>query len=105
LPHNAAKIKKQKLVRTGLITSVFFAVLAYFLIPYAIHSLFPNFLESIPAAQIITFGVIPMTFSAIMNSELLGSEKTKPVFMSAIIYLCTLIVLLILLGKNLGLIG
>jgi len=70
-----------------------------------ITSFFSNFVEAIPAAQIIILCLIPITISAILKSKFWGQERSKPVVVSSALRLAVLLGLLILLGNYIGLIG
>jgi len=105
LPREASQIENKKILLKGLIISIILSAFGYFFIPTIIMAFFPNFVEAIQSAQIMSLGIIPMTLSAIINSKFLGKEKGKPVLISACSYILTLYGLIIVLGGTYGLIG
>ncbi len=105
LPQESTGLERKKVRFAGLVTSVIFAIILFLVSPFVIEQLFPNYIESIPATQIMSFGIIPMTINSIINSRLLGRERSKPVFIGAVIYLSSLTLMLYILGSMFGLIG
>ncbi|MGH9879579.1 MAG: lipopolysaccharide biosynthesis protein, partial [Nitrososphaerales archaeon] len=105
LPQESTRVSNKKIIVVGPAIAAAFAVIFYFTIPRIVESFFPHFLESIGSAQIMVFGVIPMSVSAVLTSRLLGRETSKPVFIAATVYLSTLSLLIFFLGQRLGLIG
>ncbi|AIC16436.1 putative Polysaccharide biosynthesis protein [Nitrososphaera viennensis EN76] len=105
LPRESTHYQNKKVVILGLGTAVAFSIIFYFAIPPIISSFFDHFLESMQSAQIMIFGLIPMTANAIMTSRLFGRETSRPVFIAAVVYISALSILVLLLGRELGLIG
>lgn len=105
LPQESAGVERRKVRFAGLVASVILSIIFFAASPFVIKGLFPNYIESIPATQVMSFGIIPMAINSIINSRLLGREKSKPVFIGAIIYLASLTLMLYMLGSTFGLIG
>jgi O-antigen/teichoic acid export membrane protein len=105
LPQEASGTERNVVKKIGLIVSVTLAVVSYFSIPYIIQWLFPNYMEAITSAQIMVFGVIPLTLNSIMNSRLLGRENSMPVLIGSAVYITSLVCMLVMLKDVLGLIG
>lgn len=105
LPREASHIRTKKILGKGLLVSLIISIVVYFSLPLIISSLFPKFIESIIPAQIMSWGLIPMTAIAIINSKLLGREKSKPIFISACIYISVLYGLIVILGTYFELVG
>ena len=53
----------------------------------------------------MSIGIIPMSLIAILNSSLLGRERSTPVFIGAAIFLAVQTILVITLGNIMGMIG
>ncbi len=105
LPQEAGGAESRLIRRLGLIFSVVLGLVFYGLSPYIISWLFPRYVDAIPAAQIMVFAVIPQTIISMTNARLLGRENSKPVVMSAIVYVTSLLALLYTLGTSQGLTG
>jgi O-antigen/teichoic acid export membrane protein len=105
LSQEASGIERPTVKKLGLMGSIVIAIVSYFSIPFLIKSLFPNYSGAITSAQIMVFGVIPLTLNSIMNSRLLGTENTRPVLIGSGTYVGSLVLLLLLLKDSLGLIG
>jgi O-antigen/teichoic acid export membrane protein len=105
LPQEASGIERRSVKKLGIIVSIALAIISYFSIPYVIQWLFPNYQEAITSAQIMVFGIIPLTFNSILNSRLLGRENSRPVLIGSAAYIASLISLMLVLKDVLGLIG
>jgi len=105
LPQEAARIQMKKVAVKSLATAITFSISFYLLFPLIIPILFPNFVESILASQIMIFGSIPMTISAILYSKFFGQEKSKASLVAVFIHIASLLVLIYYLGTYFELIG
>jgi O-antigen/teichoic acid export membrane protein len=105
LPQEASGVKREVIKKIGLILSVVLAIVSYIMIPYAVQWFFPQYLEAIPSAQIMIFSIIPLTINSLINARLLGTEKSKGVFLGSAVYTTVMITLLYFLGMSFGLIG
>jgi O-antigen/teichoic acid export membrane protein len=105
LPREATRLHTKKFVIIGLFAAIASAVAFFIAIPTIIRVFFPHFIQSIEASQIMIFSVIPMTFNSILISKLFGKEKSRPVLVTASIYILVLLFLMTWLGHILGLIG
>jgi O-antigen/teichoic acid export membrane protein len=70
-----------------------------------IERFFPQYTQAIPVAQLMIFGIIPQTMNSLMNSRLLGKEKSKLVAIGSAAYVSSLLILLYILGSHFGLLG
>lgn len=105
LPQFSSGNKNRNAIYATLISSIFFASIAPLIIPILIDMFFPDYIDVIPLAQIMSIGIVPMTINAILNSRLLANEHSKNVFVGAIVYLVSLLILFYFLGRAAGLIG
>src|SRR5207249_3758820 len=94
LPQEAARTYQKKAMLKGISIAGIFSVSFFLAIPEIINSIFPHFKESIQVSQIMIFGVIPMTITAIMYSRFFGREKSKGVLISSSIRVSTLVTLI-----------
>lgn len=104
LPQEASGNDRRQIRKLGLIASVVIAIAFYFSVSYVINWLFPQYISAIPAAQIMGFGIIPLTITSIINARLLGNGNSKPVLFASLVYIGSLISLLYILGPQ-GLMG
>jgi len=105
LPHDASGNPNKKLKKMTIIASVALAVIGYVVSPLVIPTIFPKFEHAITIFQILSFSLIPTTFSTLYMSKLLGNERTFLVFIASVIFLSTQIVSIIILGKMIGVNG
>jgi O-antigen/teichoic acid export membrane protein len=105
LPQEASGIERKGVKKIGLVLSIVFAVILFFTLPLLIERFFSQYTEAIPVAQVMIFGVIPLTMVSLINSRLLGKEKSKLVVIGSATYISSLLLLLYILGNNFGLLG
>jgi O-antigen/teichoic acid export membrane protein len=105
IPQESSGVERKGVRKVGLLLSVLFATLLYFILPIVVESFFPAYVEAIPSAQIMIIGVIPMTLTAIINAKLLGNEKSIFVVIGSVVFLSSLFALLYTLGSVYQLIG
>ena len=105
LPRDSTGVSHKKLKIISIITSILLAVIMILVSPFIIRQFFPNFIDSILAAQIMSIAIVPLTINTLFASKLLGIEKSKIVFTASIIYLTTLLSSIIMLGNYYGLYG
>ncbi len=105
LSQEAGGIHRRGISMAGFITSSVLAAAFVILAPWIITTLFPNFTESILAAQLMTIGIIPMTVTSALSSRFLGMERSRPVFIGAVIYVGIQYATIVILGSSLGIVG
>lgn len=105
LPKEASGKESSKIVVIGLGVAVIFSVTFFLTIPFVIETFFAHFKQSIQAAQIMIFGIIPMTISSVIISKLFARGKSKPPFISSLMRVTSLVILILFLGTSFELIG
>jgi O-antigen/teichoic acid export membrane protein len=105
LPQEASGIHSRKIGIGAFAISSILAICFVAVLPWIIKSFFPNFVDSIFPAQLMSIGIIPMTVTSILSSRFLGMERSKPVFIGALIYVLTQYTTIIILGNMLGIAG
>jgi O-antigen/teichoic acid export membrane protein len=105
IPQEASGIQKKGIRKLGMTLALAMAGIFFFIGPPIIVSLFPKYTEAVPIAQIMAFGIIPLTVNALINSRLLGTENTKPILIGSIVYTLSLVFALLYLGTAFGIVG
>jgi O-antigen/teichoic acid export membrane protein len=105
LPEESSGKNRKEIEILGIVISIPIVIFIIFLTPYILRNFFPNFIKAENIIQIVCIAVIPSVIASILNAKLLSIEKSKPIFYSGGIYLTTIIIGLIILGKIIGLIG
>jgi len=105
LPNEATGLQNPKLRLNLILLTIPVALLAFFISPIIVDSLFTNFHDSIPLMQITSFVIIPSVVSIILESYFLGNEKSKIVLFSSITQASSYFVLLLLFGSIYGVFG
>jgi len=97
------KISKRFFLLLVLLTS-FLILIGIFVLPYIIEFLFPQFMESIFAVQVIVFGTIPLFFISIITAKLQVMESNL-VGYGVLVRIGTNLSLIPLLGGLWGVMG
>jgi O-antigen/teichoic acid export membrane protein len=105
LPQDSSGIKNENLKKGTILISILIAILSSIFLPIVILHLFPQYIETIDAIQIISFCVIPGTISMLYTSKFLALEKSKYVLMSKIFSIVIMITGFMTLGPIFGIIG
>ena len=105
LPQDASGKSNNTLKKMTVLISIGISVLGIALSPLVIPELFPKYIETIGAVQILGIAVVPSTVTMLYTSKLLSSEKSKFVLISKAISVSMLIVGFIIIGPIFGIIG
>lgn len=105
LPEESSGRNKREIKLIGLFFSIAFALTALIMSPYLIESLFPTFTDSVQTVKVTSLAVIPSTIVAILTASHLGKEKSRTVFTAGLVYLTSLVIGLIIMGKIMGALG
>lgn len=99
LPQDAAGNPSIVLKKLTILISVGLTVLGIVLSPIIIKLMFPKFEEAVIIVQIISLGIIPGTVNLVYISKFLGNLQNKIVLISSGIFLVSIILGMIVLGK------
>ena len=102
LPQDATGNINKKLKIITILTSIFLAIIGYFVSPILLPIIFPEHENIMEVTQIMIFVIIPVTIGLMYQSKFLGQEKTKIVLGSQIIFAAVLIPNIFLLGELWG---
>ena len=105
LPQDASGKSNNTLKKMTVLISIGISVLGIALSPLVIPELFPKYIETIGAVQILGIAVVPSTVTMLYTSKLLSSEKSKFVLISKAISVSMLIIGFIIIGPIFGIIG
>jgi len=105
LPQDATGKSNNTLKKVTVLISIGISALGIILSPLIIPELFPKYIETIDAIQIMSIAVVPGAVSMLYTSKLLSLEKSRFVLISKAISVSMLIVGFIILGPIFGIIG
>jgi O-antigen/teichoic acid export membrane protein len=105
LPREASGLSNSLLKKLTVLASIVLAVIGVGLGPIVLPILFPEFIESTDIVKIVSLAVIPMTIITMYIAKFLAQEKSKIVFVGSGIYLITMVLGIIVLGKYFGVNG
>ena len=95
----------KNLKKNTIFASVGLATFGIVILPMIIPILFPNYIDTVIAIQIISVAIIPSTIGIFYDSKLLSIEKSKFLVIGKCIGLFTMISGFVILGPIYGIIG
>ena len=105
LPQDSRGIQNKKLKQYTVFMSIGLSLAGIIASPIVIPIMFPKYDESINVIQIMSISVIPTTISLIFTSKFFSREKNNVILVGTAIYLTSLILFIIILGKTFGING
>ena len=105
IPEESSGRKRNRLRIYGIALSIIITILVFVFAPVILEVFFPNYINSLNSIRILSFGIIPMMITGTLNSKFLAMKRTRYVLFSSITYQVTQIILIIILGKFLGING
>ena len=105
LGQEASNIQHGGLKKVTILVSIVISVLGITLLPLAVTSVFPKYIDSIDAIRIMSLTILPSTITILYTSKLLSMEKSKAVLIGKTIQVLTMIAGIVVLGKFFDLIG
>jgi thiamine biosynthesis lipoprotein len=105
LPEKSVGTRTRGIETFGVLTSIALAGLVFVLPPLIVPRVFPDFIESVGAIQLMGLAIIPATVAGIKMSELYSREGSNSVMISNTLALGTGVVGIMTLGKSFGVNG
>ncbi len=105
LPLDSAGKDTKRIKKYTIILSLIITILGVTLSPIVIPELFPEYIETVIAVQILSISVFFGNLISIFSSKLLSEEKSKSILIANIISVGIIIIGFILLGPILGIVG
>ena len=105
LGQESSNIQHEGLKKVAILVSIGISVLGITLLPLAVTSVFPKYIDSIDAIRVMSLAVLPSTITILYTSKLLSMEKSKAVLIGKVISVLTMIAGIVVLGKFFDLIG
>ena len=102
IPEESSGSKRNRLRLYGIALSIIITILVFVLAPVILQVFFPNYINSLNSIRILSFGIIPMMITSMLNSKFLAMKLTRYVLFSSITYQVTQIILIVFLGKQYG---
>lgn len=105
VPHESEGQKNKKIKFLAITISIFIALASTVFIPFAVNAILPEYDDVILPIQILSLSIIPLTISAIQNSQFLGRENNRVVLIGSLIQSGLYLLFIPLLGTPFGLEG
>jgi len=99
VPQDASGNPSIVLKKITVLISIGIAILGIIFSPEIIKIMFPKFLEAVSIVQIVSLGVIPGTINYMYISKFLGNLQNKIILMSSCLFLVSIILGMLILGK------
>ena len=97
--------KNKKIKIFSILVSAIIALISVIATPFAINAFLQEYEDAIFPIQILSLSIIPLTVSAIQQSEFMGKENNRVVLIGGILQSGLYVVLIVLLGNLFGLEG
>jgi len=85
IPQESEGRKNKKIKIFSIIVSVLIALVSIMVIPFAVNTMLPEYEDAILPIQILSLALVPLTISAIQQSEFWGMENSRIVLIGSII--------------------
>ena len=105
LSYDASNYNIESLKKLVIIISVIIGLIGYFLAPMLVDMFFPKYIETKSAIGIMCLVVIPTTIGLMLQSKILGNEKSRIIIISQIFTFTALVISMIILAPILGILG
>ena len=105
LGQEASNIQHEGLKKVAILVSIGISFLGITLLPLAVTSVFPKYIDSIDAIRVMSLTILPSTIAILYTSKLLSMEKSKAVLIGKAIQVLTMIAGIVVLGKFFDLMG
>ena len=105
LPQDASGNNLKKFKIFAILVSVSMSAIGILVGPFLIEEFFPKYIEAKEAIQIMSIDPIPATIVLILQSQLLGKERSRTVLHGTILSVSILIVAMFTLGTYFGIVG
>ena len=105
LGQEASNIQHEGLKKVTILVSIVISVLGITLLPLAVTSVFPKYIDSIDAIRVMSLAILPSTITILYTSKLLSIEKSKAVLIGKVISVLTMIAGIVVLGTFFDLMG
>ncbi|MGQ0792058.1 MAG: hypothetical protein ACT4NJ_07565, partial [Nitrosopumilaceae archaeon] len=97
--------KNKKLKIFSILISIIIVIISVAVAPFAISAFLNEYKDAIFPIQILSFSIIPLTVSAIQQSEFMGKENNRVILIGGILQSGLYLILIVLLGASFGLVG
>ncbi len=105
VPQESEGRKNKNIKIFAIVVSVLIATVSILAVPVVVVEVLPDYEDAIIPIQILSLSVIPLTISAIQQSEFLGRENSKVVLIGGVLQSGLYLLFIPLLGNPFGLEG
>jgi O-antigen/teichoic acid export membrane protein len=105
LSHDSDGQENIQLKKITILISILIAILGFIFGPLLVTTFFPEYVEIVDVVKIISFCIIPMSFTKIFTSKLLGSKKNNRIVWSKVISITAFVIIILTFTAEYGIIA
>ena len=105
LSHDSSGQENIQLKKITILISILIAILGFIFGPFLVSTFFPEYIEIVDVVKIISFCIIPMSFTKIFTSKLLGSKKNNRIVWSKVISITAFVIIILTFTAEYGIIA
>ena len=105
LSHDSSGQENIQLKKVTILISVLISIFGFIFAPLLVSTFFPEYIQIIDVVRIISFCIIPLTFTKIFTSKLLGNKKNNSIVWSKIISIIVFVIIILVLTPEYGIIA
>jgi O-antigen/teichoic acid export membrane protein len=105
LSHDSSGQENIQLKKVTILISVLISILGFIFGPLLVSTFFPEYIQIIDVVRIISFSIIPLSFTKIFTSKLLGNKKNNRIVWSKIISIIVFVIIILVFTPEYGIIA
>jgi O-antigen/teichoic acid export membrane protein len=105
LSHDSSGQENIQLKKITILISILIAILGFIFGPFLVSTFFPEYIEIVDVVKIISFCIIPQSFTKIFTSKLLGSKKNNRIVWSKVISIAVFVIIILTFTAEYGIIA
>ena len=105
LSHDSDGQENIQLKKITILISILIAILGFIFGPFLVSTFFPEYIEIVDVVKIISFCIIPQSFTKIFTSKLLGSKKNNRIVWSKVISITAFVIIILTFTAEYGIIA
>ena len=105
LSHDSDGQENIQLKKITILISILIAILGFIFGPLLVTTFFPEYVEIVDVVKIISFCIIPQSFTKIFTSKLLGSKKNNRIVWSKVISIAVFVIIILTFTAEYGIIA
>ena len=105
LSHDSNGQENIQLKKITILISVLVSIFGFIFGPLLVSTFFPEYIQIIDVVKIISFCIIPMSFTKVFTSKLLGNKKSNQILWSKTISILAFVIIILIFTPEYGIIA